>query len=296
MKFAFITDYHLEATPADFHSQTYYDGGHAAIARGLHSFMVRNHVDVLLLGGDMTHTTSDAEIARFFHLFKEIRAPIYMCLGNHDLARSAETDHLALWKAALAPYRNFHLAPAFAALDGVDLIAFNPQWSDAHGNGHFFWSAETPCSARISPADLAWLESVMAKNPGRPAMLVAHEGLDPVPPALSGLPEDIHVPAAEYARPLTTLLDRYPRVRLVLSGHNHVTLATRCNGRVHTTTGSTSEYPCAARLIETTPREIRVTTHPLVEWPARIARVPGPRAAWATGRETDRTIVTASCP
>ena len=291
MKLAFITDFHLEATPGDFHFQTYYVGGHAAIAQGLRNFIINNRVDIFLLGGDMTHTASDAEISRFLTLFHDFPCPIYMCLGNHDLARSSEVDHIALWKSVLAQHRNFTLAPYFAQLDGVDLIAFNPQWADAQGNGRFCWSSQTPCNARINPADLAWLDATLSKNSDRPAIIITHEGLEPIPTDLSGLPEPIHDPAPEYVDPLNALLDRHPRARLILSGHNHVTLATPRNGRIHAYTGSTSEYPCDVRLIETTPAAISVTTHPLIEWPTHIPREPAPRGPWASGRQSDRAFM-----
>jgi len=290
MKLAFITDFHLEATPGDFHFQTYYVGGHAAIAHGLRNFIINNRVDILLFGGDMTHNTSDAEISRFLAIFHDFPCPIYLCLGNHDLARTPEVDHIALWKSVLAAHPSFTLAPYFAQLDGVDLIAFNPQWADAQGIGHFCWSSTTPCNARINSADLARLDATLSKNPGCPAIVITHEGLEPIPTDLSGLPEPIHVPAPEYVGPLNALLDRHPRARLVLSGHNHVTLAIPHNGRVHAYTGSTSEYPCDVRLIEITPAAIRVTTHPLIEWPRHIPWQPAPRGLWASGRESDRTF------
>ena len=287
MKLAFATDLHIGAAAGDFHQQTYWAGGHAQIVAALRSFLFQHDVDGLLLGGDMTHNTSPAEIAEFVALFQNFPTQIFLCLGNHDLCHSPTTDHMALWWAALDPHRNFTLAPLIAELPGVDLISFNVHWADAAGRVGLFWSKEA-CAARVAADHLAWLDDTLGQSLDRPAILMIHESLDALPPQLTGEPTPIHAPAVEYVAALSPVLDRHPRVRLVLTGHNHVTFAARHGRRVHLSTGSLSEYPCAVRLINLASVAITVTTHALL--PAAPGVAAQTEKLWALGRESDRTL------
>jgi predicted phosphodiesterase len=288
MKIAFVTDLHIGASPADYHQQTYWEEGHDDVVDALYDFIEENKVDLLLLGGDMTHATLPDEIETFVDMFRDFHVGMIYCLGNHDVCVSPTTDHMALWRQALSADRYFALAPLAAITPAVDVLALNTRWRDAQQKPALWYQLGSGPVACLGDEDLKQLDAWLAKEKSKPAILMIHGELDGLPPELTGLDHETHVPDPAYTKALNEILDRHPRCRLVLSGHNHVTHAVWHGKRVHLTTGSMTEYPFYVRLIEVTAAAINVTTHPLLKRPPHIHI--DQEKKWSLGRESDRNI------
>lgn len=274
----FLTDTHAGDHPPAWTQQPPRPDLLPAICAGVRGLVESRGIDLVVHGGDVTDHIDLAGALRFID---DLDVPAAACLGNHDLMIHDAYD---VWRG-LAP-EHLRLADAVVPLEHVDLVLLNCAWMH-QGRAGLFWDGNFPVEA-LTDAQAEWLDATLAATPGKPACLVVHAPLDPLPPRLTGLPEDAHVPDADYAASLGRLLDHHPRVRLVLAGHSHVTCAARRGGRVHLSTSAVIEAPFEVRLVRFSRDAIRVETVPAIPMPADAAY--DAQKAWVNGRPEDRTV------
>lgn len=288
MKIVFATDLHLGAAEGDFHQQAYWAEGLPHLVECLVDRLQRWKADMLLLGGDLVGDVSPQRILQCVDLLRRIELPTFVCLGNHDLSCA---DAISLWRDALARWPSARLADAAVSFPACDLILLNNHWIDdlaGQRRPELRWRRGSPNHPCLTAGQIQWLDQALVSGPAkRPAIVAVHADLDALPPELTGLPQPIHVPPADYADAFNAVADRHPRLRLVLNGHNHATHALRQGRRAHMTCGSMSEFPFYVRLVEVTADAIDVTTRSLCDPPADLRIDPG--AAWVLAREQDRT-------
>lgn len=253
-----------------------------AALRGLNDAVRSHRVDLTLCGGDFTDLGSESEIAHASKLFRGWTGPLAVCLGNHDLACA---DSLARWRATVGDM--MHLADNAIDVGAWTVLLMNTAW-ELDGEPGWQWKPVGAPIERLMDAQIDWLESQLSKSRDRPTILVIHAPTHALPPALTGRGVDLHVPSAAYTALLDRMLDLYPQVKLVLSGHNHVTCARRHPGRIHLSLSSIVEPPFEYCLIRTTPRSLHAEVRASIPLPA-TARY-DPAKAWVNGRPSDRTI------
>lgn len=276
-RFLIVSDLHLGAEPAAFHLQPRHLELWPTLLAALTKLAGRHNVCRIIACGDLTHHGTAAEIAAVQRDLSSQPVPWVICLGNHDLS---QPDSYPLWG----------VQDTVIQCGGWDLIIIHNAWF-VRGVVGLYWQEINDWHEVILPEQLTWLANVLTAGAQRPAILVVHAPLDPVPARLSSGAEPLHQPHAAYAEQLNRLLDNYPRVKLVLSGHNHVHTATIHSGRIHLTTAALLEAPFELRLIECAERSVHVETVPVIPLPAGVQY--DSARAWVNGQAVDRTIALA---
>ncbi len=277
----FLTDSHEGAGLGGFVQQPRRMDLLPEMFRAIRELVRTRGVDLVVHGGDMTEHGTWPEIQNAMASLRGMDAPVAVCTGNHDLALR---NSMELWTAATQNAKVL-FADRVIALKQCDVILLNNAWV-SQGNADFYWDCGGCTEALLEP-QWQWLEAELAKLT-RAAIVVVHAPLDPLPPRLTGKCTDMHGPSASYASRMIDLLDRHPLVKLMLSGHNHVTCATGFPSRMQLTTSSLAEPPFQARLIRVQEKEISVETLNVVPMP------PGcpfdSSKAWSSGLAEDRNV------
>jgi len=161
--------------------------------------------DLVVISGDLVDAPSPSAYKHLRQLLAPLEMPFAAVPGNHDdrdLVRAAFPGSYAHQSGALNSLR---------AIGAVDLVLID---SVTPGRDYGTLERET----------LAWLETVLAAAPTRPALLFLHH-----PPFVTGI-EHMDVQNLRNAGELAAILRRHPRARLVAAGHVHRAVATRFAG------------------------------------------------------------------
>ncbi|MGW4661922.1 phosphodiesterase [Streptosporangium sandarakinum] len=161
-------------------------------------------LDAVIVTGDVADhgTVEEYETAR--ELLAS-RHPTVMCPGNHDTRAAFRKVLLGQDGDGDGP------VDQVLRLDGLTVALCD---SSVPGRPEGFLSDET----------LAWLDAVLAEDPGTPALVGMHH-----PPVPLGIPyvDEIRLRAPER---LAEVLRRHPRVTAVLTGHAHTAASTTFAG------------------------------------------------------------------
>jgi len=145
---------------------------------------------LLIATGDLSQDGSAASYQRLRSLLMPLGLPVYCVPGNHD-APATMQGHLIGGPIHLT--RRVVWEPwQIVLLD-----------SQIPGQDHGY----------LSDSELSALEEALQQAPGQPTVVALHHGPVPVCPMPSC--------RLENAEALLTLLERFPQVRGVISGHNH---------------------------------------------------------------------------
>ncbi len=265
--FAHISDIHISAQGDKYDMLS----GRAAgfVANIVARLNQQDDLDFVLITGDLFNEASPQELHRFQQTIRSLQKPYYVIPGNHDRggpdspegltrlefaerfnpqieARLATTEsQLGYWSIALKPD---------VQLIGLDSIK-DDDWGGVIGS-----------------TQLAWLENELNICRDRLAIVAVHHPLH----RLASIDE--HPDWANFVcdngAAVLALLDRYPQVKLVLTGHHHVTKADRFGPRLHLACPAVAVYPCAYR-------SLRLSRRSNGGW----------QLAWQTHPATDQTTV-----
>lgn len=284
VKIVYIADTHQGAGQTGFQQQPRRMDLTEPVFAGLRRHIRENKVDLVIHGGDLTDHGTGEEIQQAVALLKGLGAPVAYCLGNHDLAMP---DSFACWNGMGGRDSGLWAANRTIPLEGLDVILVNNAWLVDSDIG-MYWKSQKGWQERLAAESHAWLESALAGDSDRPAVLVFHTPPDPIPPRLTGLPEPIHGAYPPYVAEWEALLTSHPRVKLVLNGHNHATVATCHAGRVHLTVSSLLEAPFEFRVVSWEDRSMSVDTVAAIEMPPDAAY--DSQRAWVNGQPGDRRL------
>ena len=237
LRFAQISDIHISVL-----------GNHHDMLSGLTPDFLRRTVaqlnqfddlNFVLISGDLLDTAHPEELDSFQEIISLLNRPYYVIPGNHDIspggdglsrlqfarrfnpqleARPAGDGQLGYWSVAVAP--------------DVQLIGLDSVRTEDWGG-------------IIDVAQLAWLERELAAHTQKLVILAVHHPLHQLAPI------DTHPDWTKFVcdngPQVLALLDRYSQVKLVLTGHHHLTGANRVGGRLHLACPALAGYPCAYR-------------------------------------------------
>lgn len=248
-RFIFLTDTHLGATnDVGYTQQPRRADQLPALLALLERWILRDaatrqhggSIAFVLHGGDMVDDATPEFVREAAATFR-LSVPVYLALGNHDLTRR---DAAAVW---LTEARRFFPDGGFVTTlrgEGWMLHVIPTQWCDT---AYFWEQAQRP---HFLPEHLAGLERALAAHPDSVHLLCTHGEALAVPPDQSGLHAPYHPPLASYTETVTDLLRRYPQLRGVLGGHNHINTH-GVVGQAHVVTGSAFvETPFEFKVIE----------------------------------------------
>jgi 3',5'-cyclic AMP phosphodiesterase CpdA len=284
MRIAYLTDSHRGADNGGFHQQPFWVDGLDELVDRLRQWIARQHIDLLIHGGDLVEHPDLPVMGEALGQFVDLGLPLLVCLGNHDIAVPGAFEQ---WQQIAAEMPSVTLADGVVAGEGCDIIALNNHWDDGAGP-QMYWDPTPPFRFCPTLADeqLQWLDTQLGRDDRRPAILVVHTQIDPVPPTAPQLDE--YIPPS-YPEKLNAVLDRHPRCRLVLSGHCHVTSAIPRPMRVHLTTASFGEVPFHVRLIDVSSTELSIETHSMGPAPQDVQF--DETRAWSAGSTVDQQLV-----
>ncbi|MCD0423130.1 phosphodiesterase [Rubrivivax sp. JA1024] len=165
--------------------------------------------DLVVISGDLVDTPTKAEYAYLSELLAPLQIPFVALPGNHDCRELMRSAFPQPAYPDEGPLNQLHPVGA------IDVVLLD---SSVPGQPHGELDADT----------LLWLDTVLSASDQRPALLFLHH-----PPFRAGIYQTAWQPlrnAAEFA----LLVERYPWVRLVASGHAHRATATAFAGTVAT--------------------------------------------------------------
>jgi Icc protein len=249
LRLAQISDIHMSRRPDE--GMVFQAEAGRLLARAITQINALPGLDCVLVTGDLVDKGTPDELDDVLAQLANLRVPWYAIPGNHDVAFRPNPDLLDRRRffeqvAAAAPadsdaYDGAAERGSWTILlkPGVRLIALD---SNIPGD----WSGE------IDATQLAWLETTLDAASEPLVVLMVHHPLHKVfggweRPEFAG--QDWNKFFCNNGAEVRALLDRYPQVRLVLTGHDHVSRIDQFKGRLHVAAPALSSYPLAFRTI-----------------------------------------------
>lgn len=198
----------------------------------------------------MVDAVSQTTLVSACELF-DLSVPVYLAMGNHDLT---EPHSDALWLSE-APRFFPGGQPAYALSGpGWMLHVLPTQWCDIP----YTWTDEQ--RPHFLPEHLADLEATLARHPDQTHLICTHGEVLPVPAAQTGRPEPDHPPLQSYHDTVADLVHRYPQVRVILGGHNHINTRGLIGTAHAVTAGAFTETPFEFKVIDVQQDRIAMAT------------------------------------
>jgi 3',5'-cyclic AMP phosphodiesterase CpdA len=197
-------------------------------------------LDFVVFGGDQVHAgPRDRESLFVFQEWtKHLDLPYYILLGNAEVSpvpgtsKLTKADYLLAWRGR--GVGQGRTSWSFEPVKGVRIIGF-----DVTVAGRPYGEA--------SPAALQWLVNELEE--GRKARLiivVTHQPLLPTSPR-DATPEWSLWMTRNHAA-VRDVLERYPNVRMAISGHHHASRVETVNNITYVADPAIVTYPCAFRV------------------------------------------------
>lgn len=198
--------------------------------------------DAVLVTGDLTEHSDDAEYDQVRELLASLDVPLFVLPGNHD-EPAALRRHFVVPGVDSGPV---HYAADLGALRLVVVDTTRP--------------GENP--GALDEERLSWLDAELAAEPGTPTVLAMHH-----PPLFTGIPplDEIGLPT-EDRRALGVVMERHPQVRRIVAGHMHRTIAGELGGRAVLAAPSTymqARLDLRSEELQTVPEPIGFAVHVL---------------------------------
>lgn len=253
MKFAVINDLHAQFAPRPKHQG--YPGANGRAEWMLRQFAkggAHADVDFVIGAGDLIHgedlNSIHAEMKALSGKLKQVAVPFYPCCGNHEIEQQeGDEDHERPYTKAYGKDR-FDYA---ISTDLVEIIVLN-------NAGTFHVTAQR----REQRAER--FEQMLRARPGVPKIVVCHV------PLVSIRNRDVLHRSFGFRTyrclesELLDLLDTVGGdVRLVISGHLHLTGMVRRRGVYHFVTAGTASFPHDYAMVNVTGNRINVAVRAL---------------------------------
>jgi len=235
--FAHITDLHLDVKGGS--TWQYREKSVPLFIDALRQLGRLPKLKFVVFGGDQIHYgPNDKESLEVFQKWTaHLNMPIYILLGNTEVSpvsgvsTLAREDYLKAWSGkGLKPG---HSSWAFDPVKGVRVIGFDVT-EDGKPHG------------MASPTELKWLEKELEENTDKKLIMVfTHQLLKPTTPQDKTPGWSLWM--VKNSLKVNDLLEKYPNVRLVVSGHHHVSKVETVGKITYVSDPAIVTYPCAFR-------------------------------------------------
>jgi 3',5'-cyclic AMP phosphodiesterase CpdA len=200
-------------------------------------------LDFVLITGDLVNTPTPASIALFEQAIQSLEKPYFIIPGNHD-RRDPGEEGLTRREFARRFNPQFQARPAVPeAQAGYWSVAVRPEVQliglDSIRDEN--WGGV------IGLAQMEWLEQELAVQAGNFVILAVHHSLHRLAPIDDN--PDWRYFVCDNGPEMLALLDQYPQVKVVLTGHHHQTKADLLGQRLHLACPALAVYPCAYRTL-----------------------------------------------
>lgn len=235
LKFVQVSDVHL-AFPQQSSSRRMLKESKSLFTDAIRQINGLNNVDFVVFTGDMTNSPSLSDTKEFIKIANTLKADWYPVLGNHDVlvAPSSKKNELVnLFKASSKgmqnnkPYYTIYPTPQTA------LVVIDPTID-----------TRITANGELPFQQFAWLKQVLENNKNRQIVIASHF------PIIEPFGSHSHKILSPSDQETLRLINRYPNVIMVVSGHYHSTKIKQVENKLHVSTPSLVEYPNAFRVIE----------------------------------------------
>lgn len=251
VRFIYLTDTHIGANPIGFHQQPMYPNLVDKLFSKVQDKVDKDSIDFIIHGGDLVHTCDPTNIKAANQLC-QFSVPTYLCLGNHDIDAPNALD---VW-FNYAPDLFVGNSPSYNIIDKETVIHILPNhWE--HGYDYYWGEVQDPF---LASNQIDQLEQGIQEHPNKIHILVTHSPVYGMPTEQSGLSDIIHEPPLKFQESIVALTKKYPNLKVVLSGHNHLNTLKRTTNAVFLTASSFTESPFEYKIIEVTKESINVST------------------------------------
>jgi DNA repair exonuclease SbcCD nuclease subunit len=294
-RFVLITDTHLDPAgeePEGYHQQPRYVRQLPVLLAALDAWILDRSgtplaIDFIVHLGDAVDRATSTAVCAAAETYR-LSVPVYLCLGNHDMAIGADPTKpaSALW-IDQAPELFYGKQPTSTIRAADCVIHIVPtQWCDTP----FYWAEEQ--RPHFLPEQRAHLEDELARRPDLPHVLCTHGEVFGVPTAQTGFEKPLHPPLQAYTRALTGLARGHPHLRAIFSGHNHINTCQLRAGTHFVTSSALTETPFEFKVVAATQSHLSMATVPLLPKVGLCADYDWDRT-WVQGRHRDRAFTIA---
>ncbi len=237
VQFAHITDVHISERDT---WGTIGAAGTQLFQKTLKTFNDTSELDFVLLTGDLLNDSTPGELKLVKESVALLKKPWHFTPGNHDgfidpnqpeamlpdvVAREVD-DRLA--GTVQASYWNRQIAA------GVRLIGLDSRLAD-HWNG------------KIQAEQQAWLKEQLTAHSNELVLVAVHHPLHNIGPHNERDPFSNFI--VDEGSEVEAILDDFPNVKMVLSGHHHVNQIQQRGPRLHVATSALTGFPCIYRMV-----------------------------------------------
>lgn len=219
-------------------------------------------LDFVLITGDLFDTADQFEFDLFQQNIRTLNKSYYIIPGNHDRRPPDRTEGLTRQDFARHFNPQFEQRPIAPEVQaGYWSISINSQVQIIGLDS----IRDEDWGGVIDAEQLRWLEQELADHADKFVIAAVHHPLHKLAP----VDDDSNFTkfVCENGDALLTLFDSHPQVKLVLTGHHHLTKIDKLGHRLHVAAPSISIYPLAYRTFRLSqsnnePWQIAWQTHP----------------------------------
>lgn len=300
--FAVITDTHYTAPSQERAAQLWNRqliSRSEELAERLIASLNAHRLDFVIHCGDVTDTGDEASFHFAREVFARINAPVYFTFGNHDpaLPGGREVARRVFGRDSDRLYATHYLG-------GIRWIFLDSNFAQREGG------EDSPLIDRslriplreigVSAEQIRWLQTELVRDQETVTFVVVHHPLASKAEYPVIAPRDRGEPHLRLGpvwqelfpnryREVLSLLEGMSNVKVVFSGHWHISEIVRVNTLYHIKTPSLIEYPFEYRIIRATEEYLDISTHGIADVVLENASlVPEWHNQWVRGEPFDR--------
>lgn len=284
-RFIYLCDTHLGSQGKGYHQLDSHPDRLPEIAAALTGWIKeQGNIDFVLHGGDMVNDGTEEQIHQAVELF-QWPVPVYLCLGNHDLAQPESIKH---WMTAGSSFFDGGQPDFLVNAQDCVIHVLPNHWCDRP----FYWEkAQAP---HLRPEQSTTFERQYQAHRGRPQILLTHSPVFGLPPEQTGFSEPFHAPTPEFTNSILAQVMGHSDLLCVLGAHSHLNMRVERDGVHFVTASALVEVPFEFKLFECDKDTIGMRTISLTNY-ISITSDPDPAKSFVQGDDSVRTF-TASRP
>lgn len=250
-RFVYLCDTHLGSQGRGYHQLTPHPDRLPEIVAALTGWMQgQGNIDFVLHGGDMVNDGTAEQINQALELFRW-PVPVYLCLGNHDLAQPESLNHWLTTGSSffVGGQPNFLIEAADCAIHVLP-----NHWCERP----FYWEQAQDC--HLHPEQISAFERQYDAHRGRTQILLTHSPVFGLPPEQTGRPEPYHAPAGEFTESILAMVKGRSDLLCVLGAHSHLNMRVEQSGVQFVTASALLEEPFEFKVFECDGNTLKMET------------------------------------